>query len=60
MSVAETLNTTHIPPSQTERRSPGFTTIVGMSIFAPFVFLSDVRDADDHFRTAHGHDRDMT
>ena len=39
VSAPETLNTTPMPPSQTERPSPGFTTIVGTSIMGPFGFV---------------------
>ena len=39
VSAPETLNTTPMPPSQTERPSPGSTTIVGTSIMGPFVFV---------------------
>src|SRR5262245_16887912 len=35
VSAPETLNTTPMPPSQTERPSPGFTTVVGTSIGVP-------------------------
>jgi hypothetical protein len=28
-----------MPPSETERPSPGFTTIIGASIFGSFVFI---------------------
>jgi len=33
-------------------------TIVGTSIFSPFVFLSDAFGADTYFTPAHRHDRD--
>jgi hypothetical protein len=46
-----------MPPSQTERPSPGFTTIVGSFIFDPLVFLTDVFGTDAYFTPAHGHDR---
>jgi hypothetical protein len=54
----EALKTTPMPPGQTERPSPGFTTIVGAPISGPFVIRSDVYGADTHFTPAHGHDRD--
>jgi hypothetical protein len=46
VSAPATLNTTPMPPSHTERPSPGFTTIVGSFIFGSFVFRTDFLGTD--------------